>query len=146
MGKFTSHNLSVIQKRVGKAKTSNAFTSQIGQVLAGVADWVLGKAYNEIPVDTWNLMEGTGIGVYVNGILTSFRYDELATQPRDGHWGRDTLTKALSAGASRFASGVWIVAFSTMPYAAEVDEWSGFFSEVIVEELEDLVLSEFKLK
>lgn len=146
MGKFTSHNLSVIEKRIGKAKTSRAFTNQIGQVLAGVADWVLGKAYNEIPVDTWNLMEGTGIGVYVNGILTSFRYDELATQPRDGHWGRDTLTKALSAGASRFANGVWIVAFSTMPYAAKVDEWSGFFSEVIVEELEDLVLSEFKLK
>lgn len=146
MGKFTSHNLSVIGKRFGTKASSKAFTKKMASSLSGIADRVMQVAYDEIPVDTWNLMEGTGIGVYVNGILTAFRYDEMATESREGHWGRDTLSKALSAGASRFGSGVWVVAFSTMPYAASVDEWNGFFSEVIVEELEDLVLSEFKLK
>lgn len=146
MGKFTAHNLGVIGKKFGKIPTSKSFTDEMARSLSGIADWVMRGVYDNIPVDTFNLLEGTGIGIYTNGVLTEFRYDEMATQPRDGEWGRNTLTKALTAGASRFSTGIWIVAFSTMPYAQKVDDKGGFFSQDFVESLEDLVLAEFKLK
>jgi hypothetical protein len=147
MSAFTQHNISVIAKRLNKGKVAHAFTDQMAGYLNGVADRVLELNYDEIPVDTWNLMEGTGIGIYANGVLTAFRYDEMATEPRDGFWGKNLLTKAFAAGASRFSSGLWIVAFSTMPYAADVDREGGeFFSDAFVGELKDLVLTEFKLR
>lgn len=146
MSSFTDHNVKVINQQVKKKNVKKTFNKEMVETLGNMAEYVMRQAYSEIPVDTWNLMEGTGIGVYADGILASFRYDEMATQPRDGYWGKNLLTKALAEGSNRFSSGIWIVAFSTMPYAEEVDESGGFFSEVIVEELKHMVLTDFTMK
>ena len=94
-------------------------------------------------------MDSTGVGVYVNGVLSAFRYSQQATVPQTYHgkkvWGKETLDKALAFGASTYIDGVWIVIFSTVPYAGYQDKLSGFFSGVMKQNLKYLVLSQFKL-
>lgn len=145
MSKYTNRNASIVGK--GNKGTKNFF-AQV-EKLKSIADEVLLIVEDSIPYDTGNLMDSTGVGVYVNGVLSAFRYSQQATVPQIYHGkevrGKETLDKALAFGASTYIDGVWIVIFSTVPYAGYQDKLSGFFSGVMKQNLKYLVLSQFKL-
>lgn len=144
MSKYTNRNASIVGK--GNKGTKNFF-AQV-EKLKSIADEVLSIVQDSLPYDTGNLMDSTGVGVYVNGILHAFRYSQQATVPQTYHgekvWGKQTLDKAFSLGASMYIEGVWIVIFSTVPYAGYQDRLSGYFSDVMKSNLKYLVLSQFK--
>ena len=145
MSKYTSRNASIVGK--GNKGTKNFF-AQV-EKLKSIADDVLSIVEDSIPYDTGNLMDSTGVGVYVNGVLSAFRYSQQATAPQTYHgtkvWGKNTLDKAFSLGSSTYADGVWIVIFSTVPYAGYQDKLSGYFSGIMKSNLRYIVLSHFKL-
>ena len=151
MSKFTKHNLDVIKSKFKGDKSSGIASDNSIRLLGQIADYVMKEQYGNIPVDTHNLAEGTGIGIYSNGVLRSFRYPSTATVPRRKSWGKNQLSRALSAGSTRFADGLWIVAFSTQPYARYVrrkgstEERGAFFTEDFVGEFKTQVLRHFKL-
>lgn len=148
MGKFTSRNSATIYGSAKRRGGSGLFSNL--SKLRVVAQEVLETVRDSIPYDTGNLMDGTGVGIYIDGILSDFRYENQATVPQKFHgqyvWGKETLTKALSAGSSEYVNGVWIVIFSTVPYAIYQDKLSGFFSGVMKSNFKYMVLSQFKLK
>lgn len=145
MGKHTNRNASIVGK--GRSGTVDFFAEI--EKLKSIAQEVMEIVQDSIPYDTGNLMDSTGIGVYVNGVLHDFRYENQATEPQTYHgkkvWGKETLDKALSLGSSTYIEGVWIVLFSTVPYAIYQDRLSGFFSGIMKTNLRYLVLSHFKL-
>lgn len=89
------------------------------------------EAFDEMdnmPVDTGNLADGTGVGVYINGALRGYVPAQIATEPQNDKgrgltniWGTEYLQAALSESTSKFAKGIWVVLFSTVPYAVRVD-------------------------
>lgn len=93
-----------------------------------------------IPVDTHNLKDSTGIGVYIEGTLKMFRLNSRATVPKNiegvNLWGRDLIVHALYQGQTEYSQGYKIVLFSTMPYASYQDEGrnKGFFSDLLVDQ------------
>lgn len=95
-----------------------------------------------IPIDTHNLKDSTGVGVYRNGVLKKFTMPIRAEEAKiiDGvaMWGEDMIDQLLDAGVSRYGIGDHIVLMSTMPYAEEVNEGyfnAGFFTDVLSTEL-----------
>lgn len=137
MGKYTAYNLGVITKAIhGNDKI-------IGDEIVDDLDISLRefmRMYDGsiIPIDTGNLHDSTGIAVYSGGTLTRFLFDPIAEIPRDGFWGRNLLERAMSEPSLDYATGVSIVLFSTMPYNAEVNEWSHYF-DVLCAELADFI-------
>ena len=96
-----------------------------------------------IPIDTHNLKDSTGVGVYRNGALRKFTMPRRAQEAKIWRvvamWGEDMIDQLLDAGMTRYGSGDHIVLMSTMPYAIEVDEGyfnAGFFTDVLSTELE----------
>jgi len=106
-----------------------------------------------IPIDTHNLKDSTGVGVYRNGVLKKFTMPRRAEEAKiiDGiaMWGEDMIDQLLDAGVSRYGIGDHIVLMSTMPYAEEVNEGylnAGFFTDVLSTELEvilDTIVKQF---
>ena len=145
MGKYTNRNASIVGKGMGGKKN---FFANI-EKLKSIAEEIMKIVEESIPYDTGNLMDSTGVGIYVNGVLHDFRYSQQATVPQTYHkkkvWGKDTLDKAFSLGSSMYRDGVWIVIFSTVPYAGYQDKLSGYFSGIMKNNLQYFVLSHFKL-
>ena len=79
-----------------------------------------------IPVDTFNLRDSSGVGVYKNGVLISYTPRSVATVPNPENpptWGHQEIEKALASGTTKYSQGIWLVLFGgTQPYAAEVNE------------------------
>lgn len=145
MGKYTNRNASIVGKGMGGKKN---FFANI-EKLKSIAEEIMKIVEESIPYDTGNLMDSTGVGIYVNGVLHDFRYENQATVSQTFNdkevWGRETLQEAFSLGSSTYADGVWIVIFSTVPYAGYQDKLSGYFSAVMKSNLIYIVLSHFKL-
>ena len=145
MSKYTGRNASIVGK--GNNSTKNFF-AQV-EKLKSIADDVLSIVEDSLPYLSGNLMDSTGIGVYVNGVLHAFRYEQQATVPQTHKgqevWGKDTLDKAFSLGSSTYIDGVWIVIFSTVPYASKQNNLNLYFSDVIKPTARQFVLSHFKL-
>lgn len=96
-----------------------------------------------IPIDTHNLKDSTGVGVYRNGVLKKFTMPRRAEEAKIiggiAMWGEDMIDQLLDAGVSRYGIGDHIVLMSTMPYAEDVNEGylnAGFFTDVLSTELE----------
>lgn len=96
-----------------------------------------------IPIQTHNLKDSTGVGVYRNGVLKRFVMPRRAEVARivDGVavWGEDIIGLMLEAGINRYSQGDYIVIMSAMPYADAVDKSyrnSGFFTDILSTELE----------
>lgn len=108
-----------------------------------------------IPFDTGNLQDSTGVGVYVGGRLKKYVPVKSATKPKSGDysklkghsgskgvdiWGTDRLSEAIDMASTDYASGVWLVVFSTMPYAYKVDETNDYFlSGDVYEEVKKVI-------
>lgn len=109
-----------------------------------------------IPIDTHNLKDSTGVGVYRNGVLKKFTMPKKAEEAKMWYgvamWGEDMIDQLLDAGVSRYGIGDHIVLMSAMPYAIEVNEGyfnAGFFTDVLSTELEvilDTIVKQYGVK
>ena len=100
----------------------------------------------DIPVQTGNLRDSTGIGIYQNGILRKYQPLKTATiaQEYEGNqiWGFRELEKAYTYGITLYSKNTWLVLFSAVPYAIEVDSYADYFDDLIVEELKSSILQQ----
>lgn len=128
-------NISVFNK--GVRDYAKRLELRVESVLSKVAEDVV--IYIEsgaaIPVQTGNLQDSTGVGIYRNGSLRKYIPVKIAQEQRDGKWGSDELLKALSMASTDFVSGVWICLFSTMPYAMKIDEKYNYFDDDVVADM-----------
>lgn len=110
-----------------KAKLE-AMLRGVAQLLVSYIDGGFTPPYGtmQFPVYTGNLHDATGVGVYIDGRLsgyipTAIAVEQQTDKGRIGIDGHVNLTLALQAATSRFAEGIWIVLFSTVPYAYRVN-------------------------
>lgn len=126
---WVGHNNKVFQKLVGEHRTKLEIKLQ--KMCRELADEVrlFVEAFGEMdnmPYDTANLADGTGVGVYLNGQLMAYMPTQKATEPQEYNgneniWGHEYLFDALFAAETDYPKGVWVVLFSTVPYAVRVD-------------------------
>lgn len=111
----------------------------VEQMLFDVAESFISyiESTDVIPIETHNLKDSTGIGVYQNSVLKQFYISPKAKAANNGMWGSNLIQMALDAGVDKYSKGNYIVLFSAMPYAEEVDDGyrnRGFFTDVLTEE------------
>lgn len=117
------------------------WNARVFEILSKVADDVIIfiEGGGTIPVYTGNLQDSTGIGIYIDGVLSKFKPNSIATvaQTHNGKtvYGSTDLDRALELATSEFSTGIWIVLFSSVPYAMKVEERTDFFSENVAEDL-----------
>lgn len=152
---WVGHNNKVFQTMIEKHRKAleKAMRKMFNDLARGIVDYI--ETFIDIegmPYYSGNLADGTGVGVYMNGQLMGYMPQPSATEPQeydgnDNIWGTEYLFEALSAGEGEFAKGIWVVLFSTVPYAVMIDEEGapytdvGFFSET----LKDEMLDKFKI-
>lgn len=105
-----------------------AMCKEVAQKIVDVIDgnFAPPDGTDEFPVFTGNLHDATGVGVYCDGVLSSFIPTAMAAESQTdangmGVFGSELLQQALSEAVIQFESGVWIVLFSTVPYAYKVN-------------------------
>ena len=152
---WVGHNNKVFQKAIAEHRKS--LEQQLHSFLRKLAEEVklLIEAYAEdyyLPYYSGNLVDGTGVGVYFNGALSAYVPPKSAIFPQTmgtikNIWGAEYLQDALNDATNEYSKGIWVVLFSTVPYAFRVNEEGtttydgmesfpdGFFSEGLVEEM-----------
>lgn len=159
MSNYTAHNskafkesLNDYAERVIKSKIV-AMLKSVAQTLVSIIDgsFVMPGGSDQFPVYTANLHDATGVGVYADGAIQHFIPTARATMEqsdngRDGIVGTTLLQDAISNGATQFSKGIWIVLFSTVPYAYKVNTqgspWNrgvGFFEALKQNLLNDVI-------
>ena len=159
MSDYTAHNSKVFKvglsdyaERVIKAKLV-AMLKSVAQTLVGVIDgsFVMPDGTTQFPVDTANLHDATGVGVYADGTIQHFIPTSRATKAQSdggvkGIFGSPLLQAAISNGATQFSKGIWIVLFSTVPYAykintqgSKIGRGAGFFEALKQTLLDDVI-------
>lgn len=159
MSDYTAHNSKVFKvglndyaERVIKAKLV-AMLKNVAQTLVGVIDgsFVMPDGTTQFPVDTANLHDATGVGVYADGAIQHFIPTARATKAQshggvNGIFGSPLLQAAISNGATQFSKGIWIVLFSTVPYAykintqgSKIGRGAGFFEALKQTLLNDVI-------
>lgn len=95
-----------------------SWISKDGQLIGGSDDF---------PIWTGQLRNSTGAAVYWNGVIYSLIQNPLLpNEPQDYNgqeeiYGDAWLQNAIEQGYSKYGRGLWIVLFSAVPYAAEID-------------------------
>ena len=134
MSSYTAHNSKVLgngvkqyTERVIKAKLV-AMLKTVAQAIVGIIDgnFTMPDGSEQFPVYTANLHDATGVGVYSDGAVQYFIPTKRATDAQHDSsynffYGSDLLRQAISNGATQFAKGIWIVLFSTVPYAYKIN-------------------------
>ena len=159
MSDYTAHNSRVFKvglndyaERVVKAKLV-AMLKSVAQTLVGVIDgsFVMPDGTTQFPVDTANLHDATGVGVYADGAIQHFIPTARATKAQSyggvkGIFGSPLLQAAISNGTTQFSKGIWIVLFSTVPYAykintqgSKIGRGAGFFEALKQTLLNDVI-------
>lgn len=145
---YMQQNLNRLIKGV-KMHVKDVITPSLTRELTSVAQQIVGYIDNgaNIPEHLGHLHDATGIGVYVNGTMQAFiptkhAGDKLGKSGYDGinHYGingQEFLQQAIAEASTRFASGIWFVLFSAVPYAFYVDAYGspigrglGFFKNI----------------
>lgn len=108
---------------------------------------------DQFPVWKGHMHDATGLAVYIDGTILKYIPTAKAesTQSYDGIngiVGNTELQQAIAEAGSTFASGIWIVLFSSVPYAYEVNvegsSWGrgvGYFDNLENELLTDLYMN-----
>lgn len=120
-----------------------AILEKVAQDVVNYIDQISSRTNAEgLPIFTGALHDASGVGVYCDGVLSAYRPRQIYnSQEASGQMfsPEDMLDYALSWGAQRFPIGIWLVVFSSMPYAAQIDtegspigRGRGFFYEMIV--------------
>lgn len=137
---YTAHNAMVMKAEMKRYLAEEA-KKQLVLALAAVAhrmvniidgDFMPCPPYErdhggngQFPIWTANMRDSSGVGVYCDGRLTSFRPARKAYKPQTDEgwkgWGFIELQKALSLGVTTYSRGVWIVLYSAVPYAYKVN-------------------------
>lgn len=134
MADYTTHNSKVFKAGL-KAFTEHDIKAKLEQMLRNVAERLVAYIDGgftpptgtwQFPVDTSNLHDATGVGVYIDGRLSSYVPTARANyqQTNKGEIGIDgaiNLRLALNAATAQFSSGIWIVLFSAVSYAYKIN-------------------------
>lgn len=152
MADFTAHNRKVL--KIGLKHAESEIKAQLESVLREVAqklvDTIDGafspvtpKGGNQqFPVWQGHLHDATGVGVYVDGRLSSYLPTKKGVGKQTasgikGIDGSDYLQNALNGAVSEYSKGIWIVLFSAVPYAYMINKegssWgrgAGFFERI----------------
>lgn len=113
--------------RVIKVKLEAMLRSVAEKIVAYIdGGFVPPSGTMQFPIDTGNLHDATGVGVYIDGRLSSYIPTAIAVeqQTNQGEIGIDgsiNLQLALQAAISQFSKGIWIVLFSTVSYAYKIN-------------------------
>lgn len=151
MSNHSSHNNAVFRKgltdftnQMIKVKLVTMLKS-VAQTIVDVIDgnFVMPQGTEQFPVFTANLHDATGVGVYSDGQIQYFVPTKRAADvqqygnPPQFFYGSELLQQAISNAATKFSKGVWIVLFSTVPYAWSINEYGsswergqGFFDSL----------------
>lgn len=142
MSQYDAHNRSVFSDGLNRFVELQikpkllTMCKNVAQTIVDAIDsnFTLPEGSDEFPVFTGNLHDATGVGVYCDGVLSSFIPTAIASEAQTEFtataldavnstefFGSELLQQALSEAATRFESGVWIVLFSTVPYAYRVN-------------------------
>ncbi len=139
MSKYSSANKKVFERVLAKKKDEIEFKCQL--VCADSADDIMSDIlqYSSttrpspyLPIWTGNLLESSGVGVYVHSVLTKYRHNRPVWHPQDMPqkgideiWGEDYLPVALSLGRTHFGDGIGLAVVVSAPYALHVQEGRG---------------------
>lgn len=141
-------NVDVIERSI----SSFGKTVNLVYVMEQIANEVMAflASSNTIPVDTGNLKDSTGIGIYFGDVLIRYVPNPIAKVPRKnlgitGYekgevWGKNVIQEALDAGAKRYRLGYHLVLFSSMPYAQFVNKKNPFFN-ILTRDLNNVINS-----
>lgn len=163
MADYTSHNSHVFKDMLSQY-AENTLATRIGTALKRVAEKMVetiegafepfsyeGGGTDLFPVWEGQLHDATGVGVYVNGRLSSYiptSRGRFAQKHKDDDniIGTERLQTALNSATTTYSKGIWIVLFSAVPYAYEVDTegspWGrgiGFFEDMEKRLLNDVI-------
>lgn len=130
----------------GLLEYAKRIEQQILMVLDNVAKKVLEAidGNSDMPWFTGNLLDSTGIGVYYHGSLRKYTPRKIANEPQyyegeENIWGFKKLEEALMMGQTLYSQGIWIVIYTAVPYAFELNEFDdnhlGFFDNYVLDEL-----------
>lgn len=154
MSDYTAHNSKVFKvglndyaERVIKVKFEAALR-EVAQKMVDAIDGAFvpfeqyGGGTTQFPVWQGQLHDATGVGVYIDGRVSSYiptakGFDPQFDGEEDGIVGSERLQQALKSAATQFSKGIWIVLFSAVPYAYKVNEQGsprhrgqGFFESI----------------
>lgn len=165
--KWMPHNIEVIKKKCRYYLDTDKKKALV-KMLTNVAERIV--AYIDdgarIPEHTGNLGDATGVGVYVDGALSSYVPTKRATKKQKSgfHYtneygidGSEYLTRAIADAAGDFSKGIWIVLFSAVPYAYFLNKpelvgnlqgrvEGNFFGEIADALVEEIYLGMLELK
>lgn len=125
--------------RLLKQQVEDIVKPKLVGILNNVAQWMVecvdasftpfeykGGGNDMYPIWDSQLRDATGVGVYVDGALTSYKPTAKGGEPQS-YWtdtnivGTERLDMALQEAVGEFSSGIWIVLFSAVPYAYKVN-------------------------
>lgn len=131
---YIEHNKATFKVKVDRYTQSTVkarlvnMLKNIAMTLVSFIDngFALPSGTSKFPVDTANLHDATGVGVYSDGAVMHFIPTARATKPqrfgKDRNiYGSPLLSDAIAYGATKFSKGIWIVLFSSVPYAYLID-------------------------
>ena len=111
------------------------------KIAVALSAYMRGEA--EIPVDTHNLKDSTGIALYSpGGVLRTYIPNPKAKVPKTtrglgiskrARFGNSELQDAIFTGAQKYNNGYYLVIFSAMPYAGVVQNHNGnrYFDRIL---------------
>lgn len=140
---WVAHNSEVIKNalKLFVEEKKGELITKLRDVAKVVVDYVdkgfmpqtlYGGGTGQFPIWTANLRDATGVGLYVDGITEYFMPTKLAlrkqsTGPGMGSRrdinGSEFLRLSITEGAAKFNRGIWIVLYSAVPYASEIDAY-----------------------
>lgn len=105
-----------------------AYLRKVAEQLVAAID---GNTFS-IPVYTGNLKDATGVGVYVDGVMSAFMPTKTAIKKQSAGasvtgesrpyiFGSEFLAASLREASTTFSTGVWLVIFSAVPYAYKIN-------------------------
>lgn len=134
MADYTAHNSKIFNvglKNFAEREIKTKLETMLRSVAERLVAYIDGgftppTGTSLFPVYTGNLHDATGVGVYIDGRLSSYIPTAIAVeqQTNRGEIGIDgsiNLRLALQAATSQFSKGIWIVLFSTVSYAYKIN-------------------------
>lgn len=134
MSQYSAHNRNVFSNGLTRFVEQQikpkllAMCKDVAQTIVDVIDsnFTLPKGSDEFPVWSSNLHDATGVGVYCDGVLSSFIPTTRATHAQTGGgtkriFGSTLLQSAITNASTQFSNGIWIVLFSPVPYAYKIN-------------------------
>lgn len=85
----------------------------------------------DYPVYSGNLRDSTGLAVYCDGAVRSYKLPKYATHPQHigkqgGIWGAEELESAIDYPGGEFFENLWVILFSAVDYAMIIDNGMSF--------------------